>query len=79
MAMQTERHSPAAFVARNLLFAFTLTARAENCLHGHADLKGTIKRLQAYQEAGADVLYASGLVMKDDIAAVVSSLARGTR
>jgi 2-methylisocitrate lyase-like PEP mutase family enzyme len=69
-----KRHSPAAAVARNLPFAFTLTARAENYLHGHADLKGTIKRLQAYQEAGADVLYAAGLVTKDDLAAVVSSL-----
>ena len=42
-------------------FTFTLTARAENYLHGRPDLKDTIERLQAYQEAGADVLYAPGL------------------
>ncbi len=43
---------------------------------GRADLNDTIKRLQAYQEAGADVLYAPGLTTKDDIAAVVSSVDR---
>src|SRR5580693_3803018 len=62
--------------ARALPFTFTLTARAENYLHGNPDLKYTIKRLQAYQEAGADVLYAPGLRTKDDIAAVVSSVDR---
>jgi 2-methylisocitrate lyase-like PEP mutase family enzyme len=59
-----------------LSFAFTLTARAENYLAGHPDLGDTIKRLQAYQEAGADVLYAPGLSSKDDIAAVVKSVDR---
>src|SRR5207249_3729267 len=49
---------------------------AENYLVGRADLKDTIRRLQAYQQAGADVLYAPGLVTKQDIAAVVSSVAR---
>jgi 2-methylisocitrate lyase-like PEP mutase family enzyme len=53
-----------------------LTARAENYLVGRPDLKDTIKRLQAYQEAGADVLYAPALKSKDDIAAVVSSVDR---
>ena len=62
--------------ARYLSFPFTLTARAENYLHGRPDLKDTIKRLQAYQEAGADVLYAPGLATKEDIAAVVSSVDR---
>jgi 2-methylisocitrate lyase-like PEP mutase family enzyme len=62
--------------ARALPFTFTLTARAENYLHGNPDLKDTIKRLQAYQEAGADVLYAPGLRTKDDIASVVSSVDR---
>ena len=57
-------------------FTFTLTARAENYLHGRPDLKDTIARLQAYQEAGADVLYAPGLATKEDIAAVVSSVDR---
>lgn len=71
-----ERIRAAVRAARALPFAFTLTARAENYLHGRPDLKDTIRRLQAYQEAGADVLYAPGLATKDDIAAVVSSVQR---
>jgi 2-methylisocitrate lyase-like PEP mutase family enzyme len=62
--------------ARALPFTFTLTARAENYLHGRANLNDTIQRLLAYQEAGADVLYAPGLTTKEDIAAVVSSVDR---
>ena len=53
-----------------------LTARAENYLHGRPDLADTIRRLQAYQEAGADVLYAPGLTSLADIRAVVSSVDR---
>jgi 2-methylisocitrate lyase-like PEP mutase family enzyme len=53
-----------------------LTARAENYLHGRPDLAGTITRLQAYQEAGADVLYAPGLTSLDDIRRVVTSVDR---
>lgn len=71
-----DRVRAAAEVARSLPFTFTLTARAENYLFGRTDLNDTIKRLQAYQEAGANVLYAPGLSRKDDIAAVVSSLDR---
>jgi 2-methylisocitrate lyase-like PEP mutase family enzyme len=71
-----ERVRAAAELAQSLPFPFTLTARAENYLFGRRDLSHTIKRLQAYQEAGADVLYAPGLASKDDIAAVVSSLDR---
>jgi 2-methylisocitrate lyase-like PEP mutase family enzyme len=71
-----ERVRAAAEVVRALPFAFMLTARAENYLHGRPDLRDTIKRLQAFQEAGADVLYAPGLLRKDDIAAVVSSVDR---
>jgi 2-methylisocitrate lyase-like PEP mutase family enzyme len=63
-------------VVRALPFIFTLTARAENYLVGHPDLKDTIKRLQAYQEAGADVLYAPGLTSKEDIISVVRSVDR---
>jgi 2-methylisocitrate lyase-like PEP mutase family enzyme len=66
----------AAEMARGQGFPFMLTARAENYLHGRRDLKDTIHRLQAYQEAGADVLYAPGLTNKDDIAALVSSVDR---
>lgn len=71
-----ERVRAAVQAARALPFAFTLTARAENYLHGRPDLKDTIRRLHAYQEVGADVLYAPGLTTRDDIAAVVSSLSR---
>jgi 2-methylisocitrate lyase-like PEP mutase family enzyme len=71
-----ERVRAAAEAARGFSFRFTLTARAENYLVGKPDLKDTITRLQAYQEAGADVLYAPGLSSKDDIAAVVSSVDR---
>jgi 2-methylisocitrate lyase-like PEP mutase family enzyme len=71
-----ERVRAAAEAVRALPFPFTLTARAENYLAGRRDLADTIKRLQAYQEAGADVLYAPGLTTKDDIAAVVRSVDR---
>ena len=71
-----ERVRAATEAARGLSFPFTLTARAENYLHGRPDLRDTIQRLQAFQEAGADVLYAPGLATKDDIAAVVSSVDR---
>jgi 2-methylisocitrate lyase-like PEP mutase family enzyme len=71
-----ERVRAAAESARALGFPFTLTARAENYINGRPDLRDTIKRLQAYQEAGADVLYAPGLTSKDDIATLVRSVDR---
>jgi 2-methylisocitrate lyase-like PEP mutase family enzyme len=71
-----ERVHAAAEAARTFPFPFTLTARAENYLAGRPDLKDTIQRLQAYQEAGADVLYAPGLSSKEDIASAVSSVDR---
>lgn len=74
--LAVERVRAAAEAAHALPFPFTLTGRAENFLHGQPDLKDTIKRLQAYQEAGADVLYAPGLSNQADIAAVVSSIDR---
>jgi 2-methylisocitrate lyase-like PEP mutase family enzyme len=61
---------------RALPFPFTLTARAENFLVGRRDLADAIARLQAYQDAGADVLYAPGLADPDDIATVVRSVDR---
>src|SRR5574341_433904 len=76
LELAVERIRAAAEVAHALPFAFTLTARAENSLVGRPDLKDTIKRLQAYQEAGADVLFAPGLRSKQDIISVVSSLDR---
>jgi 2-methylisocitrate lyase-like PEP mutase family enzyme len=57
----TERVAAAVEAARALPFTFTLTARAENHLHGNQDIEDTIARLRAYAEAGADVLYAPGL------------------
>jgi 2-methylisocitrate lyase-like PEP mutase family enzyme len=71
-----DRIRAAAEIARALPFTFTLTGRAENYLNGRPDIKDTIKRLQTYQEAGANVLYAPGLTSKEDIAAVVSSVDR---
>jgi len=70
------RVTAAVEAARSLAFPFTLTARAETFLHGRHELKDTIKRLQAFQEAGADVLFAPGLRSADDIRAVVSSIDR---
>ena len=75
-AHAADRIRAAAEAANGLPFPFMLTARAENYLVGRPDIKDTIKRLQAYQEAGADVLYAPGLVSRDDIAAVVGSVDR---
>jgi|SRR5689334_10429471 len=75
-ALAVERIRAAAEVVRNPSFPFMLTARAENYLVGKPDLKDTIERLQLYQEAGADVLYAPGLTNKDDIATLVSSVDR---
>ena len=76
LELAKERIQAAAEAARSLAFTFTLTARAENFLHGRGDLKDTILRLQAYQEAGADVLYAPGLTNKEDIATVARSVDR---
>jgi len=76
LELAVDRVRAAAEVTRSLPFPFTLTGRAENYLVGRPDLKDTIRRLQAYQEAGADVLYAPGLTSKDDIAAVVRSVHR---
>jgi 2-methylisocitrate lyase-like PEP mutase family enzyme len=75
-ALAVERIKAAAEVVRSLPFPFMLTARAENYLVGKPDLKDTIKRLQMYQEAGADVLYAPGLTNKDDIATLITSVDR---
>jgi 2-methylisocitrate lyase-like PEP mutase family enzyme len=75
-AHAVERVRAAAEAARALPFAFTLTARAENYLAGRPNLADTIKRLQAYQEAGADVLYAPGLTSREEIAAVVAAVDR---
>src|SRR5215475_876635 len=61
--------------ARALPFPFTLTARAENFLHGRPDMADTLRRLRAFAAAGADVLYAPGLSTREQIAAVVQAVA----
>ena len=73
--LAVERVAAAAEAARALPFPFTLTARAENFLHGRADLDDTIRRLQAFAEAGADVLYAPGLPNLEAIGTVCAALA----
>lgn len=74
--LAADRVRAAADAARALSFRFTLTARADNYLHGRSDLANTIARLQRYQDAGADVLYAPGLSTREEIAEVVRSVDR---
>jgi 2-methylisocitrate lyase-like PEP mutase family enzyme len=71
-----ERIRAAVEAVRASPMPFTLTARAENFLHGRPNLKDTIRRLQAFQDAGADVLFAPGVRTPDDIRAVTSSVDR---
>lgn len=75
-ALAVERVRAAVEAARALPFPFVLTARAENHLHGRTDLADTIRRLQAFEEAGADVLYAPGLRDLATIRTVVSAVGR---
>ena len=76
IGLATERVAAAAAAAKAGLVQLVLTARAENYLHGRPHLADTITRLQAYQEAGADVLYAPGLTSLDEIRQVVSAVDR---
>jgi 2-methylisocitrate lyase-like PEP mutase family enzyme len=76
LALATERVRAAAEAAHALPFPFVLTARSENFIIGRPDLRDTIARLQAFQEAGADVLFAPGLRTTEDIATVVRSVDR---
>ena len=71
-----ERIAAAVRAARMLSFHFTLTARAENFLRGHPDLDDTVKRLQAYEKAGADVLFAPALPDLAAVRAVCSAVSR---
>lgn len=74
--LAVERVRAAAEAARELPFPFTLTARAENFLYGRPDLEETIRRLRAFEEAGADVLYAPGLPDADAIRTVCAAVER---
>ena len=71
-----ERIAAASEAAKALPFPFMLVARAENFLHGRPDLDDTIKRLQAFEKAGAAVLYAPGLTQPEDIRALCSSVTK---
>jgi 2-methylisocitrate lyase-like PEP mutase family enzyme len=71
-----ERIAAAVEAARSLDFPFTLTARAENHFRKNPDLDDTIARLRAYEEAGADVLYAPGLYKLEDIKAVCDAVSK---
>jgi 2-methylisocitrate lyase-like PEP mutase family enzyme len=75
-AHATERVAAAVHAARAFPFPFTLTARAENFLRGHPDLEDTIRRLQAYEKAGADVLFAPGLPDLASVRAVCAALSK---
>jgi 2-methylisocitrate lyase-like PEP mutase family enzyme len=72
----SERVAAAVGAARGLRFPFVLTARAENHLRGNPDLEDTITRLQAYEQAGADVLYAPGLHSAEEILAVCEAVSK---
>ena len=72
----TERIAAASAAARNLPFPFVLTARAENHIRGNPDLGDTIERLQAFEQAGADVLYAPGLRTTGEIRAVCDAVSK---
>jgi 2-methylisocitrate lyase-like PEP mutase family enzyme len=74
--LAVERVQAAVETARGLPFMFMLTARAENLLHGRLDLDDTIRRLQAFEKAGADVLYAPGVKDLPTIRAVTSAVRR---
>jgi 2-methylisocitrate lyase-like PEP mutase family enzyme len=74
--LAADRVRAAVEAKRALPLPFTLTARAENYLVGIPDLDDTIRRLQAYQEAGADVLYAPCITTRAEIKAIVSSVDR---
>lgn len=76
MSRAIERIAAAVESARSLPFSFTLTARAENFIRGNPDLNDTIKRLQAFESAGADVLFAPGLPDLAAVQAVCSAISK---
>ncbi|MBV8857996.1 MAG: isocitrate lyase/phosphoenolpyruvate mutase family protein [Acidobacteria bacterium] len=75
-SLAVERVHAAAEAARSLDFPFTLTARAENLIRGKNDLDDTIRRLQAFEAAGAGVLYAPGLSTLDEVRTVAGALTK---
>jgi len=76
LSLAAERVAAAVQAARALPFPFTLTARAENFLRGNPNLDDTIKRLQAFEKAGADVLFAPGLPDLEAVRAVCAAVSK---
>jgi 2-methylisocitrate lyase-like PEP mutase family enzyme len=76
LALAVDRVAAAVEAARALPFPFVLVARAENYLHGRPDLDDTVRRLQAYEAAGADALYAPGLTRVDELRRVCASVGK---
>jgi 2-methylisocitrate lyase-like PEP mutase family enzyme len=76
LALATERVAAAVAAARALSYPFVLTARCENFLRGNPDLDDTIRRLQAYERAGADVLFAPLLPSLDAVRSVCQSVTK---
>jgi 2-methylisocitrate lyase-like PEP mutase family enzyme len=76
IGLAVERMRAAVEAVRSLDFPFMLTARAENYLLGRRDLEDTVRRLQAYQDAGADVLYAPGVEEREEISVLVRAVDR---
>ncbi|EKT4500173.1 isocitrate lyase/phosphoenolpyruvate mutase family protein [Flavobacterium psychrophilum] len=72
--LAVERIKAASEAAKSLNFPFTLTARADNYFIGNPNLEDTIKRLEAYQAAGADVLFAPGIMAKEEIQSIITSI-----
>src|SRR5262249_39174511 len=75
-SLAVERVAAAVEAARSLQTPFVLTARAEKFLHGRPDLDRTIRRLQAFEKAGAEVLYAPGLTKLEQIRTLCASVSR---
>jgi 2-methylisocitrate lyase-like PEP mutase family enzyme len=76
LSQAVDRIAAAAEAARGLGFTFMLTARAENHIRGNPDLDDTVARLQAFERAGADVLYAPGLRTTEQIQVVCEALSK---
>lgn len=72
--LAVERVKAAVRAARSLPFPFVLTARAENLIYGRMDMKDTLRRLEAFADAGADVLFAPGLITREEIEAAVKTV-----
>jgi 2-methylisocitrate lyase-like PEP mutase family enzyme len=72
--LTVQRVKAAVQAARSLPFHFTLTARAENLIYGRLDMKDTLRRLEAFAEAGADILFAPGLITREEIETAVRAV-----